>query len=589
MKDVENMDIGGKKFMPNHREGQIRTAVWLFGLLLAIVSFLSLGRAQANTAIPPEVQNQAQSIEGRFQSVIAEECASRLCTPVGCEVTAFKTLDEKQASSLPGLDESDEVATDLQYKLSAMRCEFAYEPILSSDAVTSLRQRVADKVRTVGVALNVQGRKLSAANPLLKESKDAAAPPPATPPAESSFAKGFGEALPGLLLALAITAGLLALIWGFRRLGKPKPVAVETERPEVEVATESNEPTAFAIVNKKERILESLSANPQVTAAALEPIVAKGDVSEICRVLKQFGPAPLSYFAQKSEYRDLFAAVHKRYEEADEEQSNTELNDFFDKLERLLALAQLGRPESALQDDLAFVKDLAPDEFAQLVGELSEDELMAVLSFVPASLRAHYLQSRDGRFVEAYAKHLLSYPRLSEQLLRRLARQMREQYNAKHAEIRKVSRDQIAQIEQLLNALNGPQRSHLFASLRKENPVVFERLLSEVPLDQALAHAPESVLNDLFLTLTPDEAAAYLRAHPDRQAVVAKLKIPLARVINERMGPVLKRVGTPLDFQEDETPLTVQARERVSEILKDKSVKGEVNLRRINEAVLGSL
>lgn len=561
--------------------------------LVATLLFSPLAsHAQSAQVIPPEVQNQALAIESRFNSVMSEECASKLCTPVGCEVVSFRTLDEKQNASLPGLDVSDEVGGDLQYKLGSLRCEFAYEPLLSPEAVNSLRQRLSDKVRTAGVSLLVQGRKLSAANPLLKDQKEAALPASAPAVPESYFAKALASALPNLLLALAITGGILSVIWAFRRLGKPKPLAPADLEAEVQTeaaSPESNETSTFALVNKKERILEALSANPQIASAALEPIMAKADVREICRVLKHFGPAPLSYYSQKSEYRELFKEVHAQYEAEEQLETDAELLAFFDKLERLLALAQLGRPEAALQDDLAFVKDLAPDEFAQVVAGMSEDELMAVLSFVPANLRAHYLQSRDGKFVEAYARHLLTFPRLSEQMLRRLARSMREEYTARHSEIRKVGRDQLTQIEQLLNTLSGTQRSHLFSSLRKENPAVFERLISEVPLDRALVNAPETVLNDLFLTLTPDEAAAYLGAHPDRQQLLAKLKVPLARVINDRMGPALKRVGMSLDFSEGETPLATQARTRVTEILKSKSARGEVNLRRINESVLDSL
>ena len=565
----------------------MKTTQILSALFLLSGSFTASAAPSAQQ-IPSEVESQAQEIEAKFNSVMASECASRFCTPVGCEVTGFKTLDEKQNSSLPGLDESNEVTSDLQYKLSSLRCEYAYEPTLSAEAVTDLNQRLSDKVRSAGIAMNVQGRKLRAPNEALRQAEVKPILPGATVAPENPMLKAFASALPNLLLALAIFGGLFALIWAARRLGKPKPLAPVIEvaaADEAEVA--STEPTAFALVNKKERIMENLASNPTLAAEALEPFIARGDVNEICRVLQQFGPAPLSYFARKADNRELFAAVHKRFEETNDEPSGKELWNFYEKLERLIALAQLGRPEGVLKDEFAFLSDLAPDEFSALIAGLPQDELLAVLSFVPNTLRNQFLQSRDSAFISAYTEHLLRYPRLSEQMLKRLAKQMHEQYIARHSEIKQISRDQQSQIEQLLNSLNGNQQGQLFTGLKKQNPVLFNHLISEIPLDRAVSQMSESVLNDVFLTLNPDEAAAYLRTHPDREAILAKLKAPVARGIEARMQAQPKQFGLALDFDEDHD--TQAARERVTDILKTKSTRGEVNLRRINESVLQNL
>ena len=564
-------------------------------LLAAFCVAAPLATAETANQIPMEIETQARDLESKFNAVLAQECVSKLCTPVGCEVTSFRTLDEKQNASLPGLDMSEEAPGELQYKLSALRCEFAYEPLLSDEAVSTLRKRISDKVRSTGVALTVQGRKLSAANPLLKEAQAPVASP-ASVSNTSVLVSAVAKALPNLVLVLALTAGLLALIWAYRRLGKDKPAVNVEDAPEdvaaavadenVAAAAVSEGPSAFAVMNKKERLKEALAAQPEIAAAALEPLILKGDVDEICRVLKHFGPEPLVTFSKLAEYRDLFLAVHKRYSEEAFEDENKVLMTFFEKLERLVSLAQLGRPQANLQAELGFLRDLAPDEFAALTVGFQPEELFALLAFVPQHLRAHYLQTRDGRFVETYVQHVLQHPRLSEQMLRRLARQLHEQYKVRHAEIKKVSRDQVTQIEQLLNTLGTTARNQLFSSLRKDNPALLERLSSEVLLDRALVHAPETVLNDLFLTITPDEAAAYLQGHPDSKAILTKLKTPLAQAIRSRFD---LRLNSELNFLENADPMAEQARLKVNDILKAKSVSGEVNLRRINEAALGAL
>ena len=123
---------------PKNLGKQFKTVLLLGSLLLAP----SLSPAENAVQIPPDVEGQARVLEAKFNSVLESECAGNLCTPVGCEVTSFHTLDEKQNSSLPGLDVGDEVAGELQYKLASLRCEFAYEPSLSNEAVNVLRQRV---------------------------------------------------------------------------------------------------------------------------------------------------------------------------------------------------------------------------------------------------------------------------------------------------------------------------------------------------------------------------------------------------------------------------------------------------------------
>jgi len=541
-----------------------------FNVVVVLSSLIgSLAFAQA-VQVPPDVDAQAKTLEAKFNAVLEQECGRSLCTPAGCEVTAFRTLDEKQNASLPGLDVSDETEGPLQYKLSSLRCEFAHEPTLSNEAINALRQRIAEKVRVAGVSLNIQARKLTAA---YSDSVKSQAP-------EANLTS-WQSVLAGSFLILALTIAALALIWSVRRLGKPAPIVEENEASSPTATTDVN---AFAILEKKERLQAAL-INPGLAAVALQPLIGKGDVTEICRVLKHFGPAPLVSFVDKPENRDLFSEVHKKYEEAAPEENNSELWNFFEKIERLVSLAQLGRPEIGVREELDFLSELEPDEFTELVGDLSHDELMAVLSFVPLRLRAHYLQLCDEGQVEAYAQHILKYPRISEQSMRRLAQGLKEKFSASRTSIKKVSRDQMQQLEQLLNTLSGARRSQLLNRVRKETPALLSRISSEVLLDGALMNAPEDILNELFLELSPDEAAAYLQSLPDRQKILGKLKGSLGQSITNR----IKLRGESLDFLEAESSAVQQTRQRVNEIMRIKSSRGEINLRMMNEPVLQSL
>lgn len=560
---------------------------------IALVACLGIGisaQAQEARQIPAEVESEAQDIEARFRSTLKQECPEELCTPVGCKVTSFRTLDEQQNSSLPGIDVGDEPAVTLQHKLSALRCEFTFEPSLSETAVASLRQRLGDKVRLPGLSLLISGRKLSAASPLLQQVQKKGPESPLAPPRTSYQA--LVDVLPQLLLIIFATGALLILIWAFRRLGKPRPVVAAAENSEptkTDVSPEENtvpQPSGFELLNKKEHLSEVFEQNPEVAQAALDPLIQKGNVEEICLFLKNFGPKLLASYSQQAQHRELFAAVHQSYSEKSLSEDPGKLMQFFEKLERLLALAQLARPEIPVDVELGFLNDLGPDEFAQLTASFDTEELLALLSFVPSRIRNDYLQKRDPRFAEAFLQYVLKNPRLPEHLLRRLSVQLQEQYAARRSEIRKVQVDQRSQVEQLLNGLSPEHRRQLYTSLRRDDPALFDQLSSEVLLDRALVHVPESVLNDVFLTLGPEESAAFLQQHPDASEILQKLRSPLPQAIRNHFSlPPNKG----LDFLEDAGSSQQASRQKINQIMKEKSAKGEINLRKINESALGPI
>ncbi len=571
----------------------MRKSYTAFGTVFSVflVSLLLGSRpAFAEVQTPAEVEAQAVEFEARFQTVLKEECSTQNCVPVGCEVVNFRTIDEKQTSSLPGLDMSeDEVSSGLQYKLSSIRCEFAYEPELPDDAVTGLRQRVSAKVKQAGVSFILMGRKLSPANPALKatasETQVGHIPPTATE--TPTFWKSLAPVLPQATLIVLATLGIISLIWAVRRLGKPKPITVPLEEKSVGAGPSPGEigPSAFSIINQREQLKTLLSSDASTAEKTFRPLVTKSNVDDLCRVLQHFGPQPLVAFAQDAEFRDLFASVRKKYEESAPQESNAVVGAFLDRVERLVALSQLGGPETSVHEELGFLRDLAPDEFTTLASGLTSEELMSILSFLPAGLRAGLLQTRGEAFVDAYMQHVLAHPRVSDSLVRGIARRMRETYTADHADIKNISREQLPIVEHLLGTLRGEKRGRLIARLRSEQPMLYEKVMSETLLESAIVAVPEKILNDLFLLLTPDEAAALLDTQSDREAILRKLKAPLATAIRERLQRPGASFGLNLEFSETETQEALQARRKLSAAIRERSERGEIDLRRLNEAV----
>lgn len=606
----------------------------------AIPTLSSTALAIDNVRIPAEVESQVQALEERFQLVLSQECPASICSLVGCEPLRFRTLDQAQNSSLPGLETDEGSTTETpQFKLEAARCEFAYEPTLPADALVSLRQRLNMKVRQASVALTVMGRRLNPANGALKTQ---IAPPTAesglaTPPDLNGSRTGLQEfwsairpAVSPVVLIVFSVLGLLALIWGFRRLGRTRSAAVDaatnaatattataaakkgagaTAAAPVSAGAESASPTssaapapsAFMIMTKKEQLAELLNGSPEIAEAALKPLITGRDVNEICLFLRHFGPQPLGRFAEQDEHRDLFEQVRKAYESRDRHESTEETWAFLERLERRVALAQLGRRDSSVEEEFSFLGDLAPDEFTLLAKDLSDEELMTVLSFLPAGLRTKFLRDNPEEKTEKYLQHVLRYPRIPDQWVRGVARRLRELYAEKRTEIRNVTQEQLPILEQLLNASAPKTRERLVQRLKNEQTALFERLVSSIVLDRSVPHLSEGALNEVFLSLSPEEAAAYLDAHPDRQEILKKLKPALASSIRSHSRAPLSGLGKKsggttvkagesfgldLEFLESDDGDAESARRKVMDAIKAKSAAGLVDLRSLNEKAM---
>ena len=569
---------------------RINLLCFIAGALFAVIES---AQAAPGALVPPEVQAETQALEDRFNSAIADECPGKSCFPAGCEALRYRTLDQAQNASLPGLDMTDDApaaaATSVQYKLESARCEFAFEPSLSAEAVASLRQRLMEKTRRAGLALTLASRKLMPAVAAIEAARSASAAPKALVEAPSTLqtmAPGMNRALPFAATILLATIGGLALIWAYRRLGMPKPVASVSPRDSEMTEISEDERLALAAIEDKQKNLnEIFLSHPEVRSAAFAPIVDEGNADELCLALRCFGAEALSDFSRQDEHAEIFAVVRKRYAQGPEVGDSVAQLAFLQKVERLATLAKLGRGEPTLSEEFAFLKFLAPDEFATLARDLTQDELIAVLSFAPAELRAHCLRAWPAAVADAYASRIAENGRAPEHSMRAVARRLKEHYESHRSEIKQARVDQLPLLEQLINALDPVGRKRVLSKLRADQPRLYDRVLSEALFDGALVGASEALLSEAFLTLTPEESAAYLRGNAERLAILPKLKAPLAASIRSRMAT--RTIGLGLDFVDSDGSEAGRARDKLSAIIKQKASNGDLNLRRLNEAFTG--
>ena len=141
-----------------------RLAVFMNKRVLRAVMVLAIGGAIAESSfaqvqIPDVIRQQVMGIQDRFNTVLDEECPAGACFSVGCQSSRFETLDQSQTSSLPGL-ETDGPAGKVQYKLMTVLCEFTHEDTVGTTEIAALRQRLGQKVKSVGLTVQIQARAL---------------------------------------------------------------------------------------------------------------------------------------------------------------------------------------------------------------------------------------------------------------------------------------------------------------------------------------------------------------------------------------------------------------------------------------------
>ena len=556
----------------------LRHMFGLAGLLWSMV-------AAAQVQIPLSVQSEARDFQERFITTLDEECASRMCYPVGCEVSRFDTLDEAQTSSLPGLDEEKQPQPKVQYKLSSVICEFTHEADLPEATLQSLKQRLEQKVKKVGVAVLIRARRLA---PKVGSAE------PTTPPEKPNMGqlpwqKGLWTILlpfiPWLLSAIII-AGLIAfLLWSFRKLGR-KPVTrdpgsrtrISDNGREIQALAENRPaPTANMLITRIGNLKTELASDQKLVIQTLKKHFEDENYDELCLFLRHFGAELMSPIKDMAEYKQALVTLSDRYRDFEREDSPAELWEFLDRLEKGITAVKVRIDQRPLADEFSFLISLDVEEFLGLLKEIEETEAIALVAYAPRRLREKFFAHANPTFTARFIEQLTRVDKIPDAFVRQVAAKVRQIYYEKGENFKSAKVDSVPLLEQALNSLEPANRKALVLSLNKGNPDVIRNLVATVFLDDCLPLLTDDMLTELFLAIPPMEAAAYLEHHSWGDGVLGRINPRIKASISAH------RVKSVLDNK-----AFVQAASRkIAAFIKEKDAEGRIDLKSLNEKLMG--
>lgn len=562
-------------------------------VMVGLVVVSTNAQETGNTQIPAIVTNQLSVFQDKFQTVLDEECPQNLCYSVGCEITGFQTLDDQPLSSLPGLEEGEEPVKTLQYKLNSVKCEFAVEPAVSTEALASLRNRLNGRVKQSGVNLNLISRRLSARSDVLKTSETSL-----LDPKTMTTSEGWAKVMPWLMLGLYILLGTIALIWAFRRVGKDRPVEYLKEEVAAANADEkANEPSAMMILARANQLKEKLQGNTALAQETVRTLLKQRDIDTLCLFLRHFGADSVSPFTSKPEFEPVLVELRTAYENFSREEEAQQIWNFLDKIERLLVSSEIQVASKPMEEAFSFLHGLSEQEFVELLNRVdSEQDRNTFLLYAPTHLRSHFFASKTSQDLHTLLMFIKNTPRVSDKQLRDTAARVKNIYENQKEDIRLVQSQQSEVLEELLLTLPGRRRKEFLRELRQTQPTVAQALLQNVLLEDALVYMSPDLLSELFFSVSPETAAAYLNSMDNGEAVLLKLKKPLAASIAKHMkqnrGKVsfVNQLSKGVDFVGDQNqPESQQAKEarlKVGAAMRRFTQQNQVDVRGLNETAL---
>ena len=364
-----------------------RLPSWMKKMVLKTALFLALTsiyaeRGTAQVQIPDIIRQQVMAIQDRFNTVLDEECPAGACFSVGCQSSRFETLDQTQSSSLPGL-ETEGPAGKVQYKLMSVLCEFTHEDSIGTTEIAALRQRLGQKVKSVGLTVQIQARALPPKyEEKIPEVENTIIP--LTP--QEKVMMAFLPFLPWILIGLVLIVGALVLIWAFRRLGKPvkRDPGQRTRTGDTGTAIEvaEPEPTANMLMSRLAQVRGELEADAALVEQTLKKHLIDENTEELCLFLKYFGPELLKGLKEKAEYHKILAALSEAYDSKEVVDSASITWKFLDRLERSMIAAKVRLDSQPLEDEFKFLMSAEIDEFIGILRDLSEPEAILAAALV---------------------------------------------------------------------------------------------------------------------------------------------------------------------------------------------------------------
>jgi len=522
---------------------------------------------------PANVAAETEQISEQFSQVLEEECPVNICKSVGCEMTRFLTLDETQEASLPGMGTSEPVNRLTQYKLAAVKCEFAYEPSFDETKLASLRQRLLQRVKKGSVNLSLVSKKL-----LPKAELAAQENGPKNLKVEplnrtDLMLKEFAPFLPWLTMVLLL--GVFALgFFGirYRQNVKDSPGSLENHSP-----TEPEAPkiSAEQLLDRLAYVRRIYLDDTALSEIAIRSLLEQGDLEELCRILKHFGPDVFSTYKQRGQFESTLEALAIKYQDHIGSDSPQTLWEFLERSERRITAAKVSSQRDPLSHEFSFMDRMGVDELLGLMDELTEHEGLAIIVNGPQGLRQELFASAGPAFVAKFVRYLTGQERLSDQFVRSAVQKARRIYAEKGGAMKIVTINKLPLLEDALNALDSQQRAQLLGEIKKEQPQGLDAVGSRLFLDASLAKLPENFLTEAFLLISPKAAAAYLDSLEGQVDVFRRLNPRLQDAIKQHRGA-----------QELDYAMVQDARQVISQYFKEKDRQGVIDLGQINNSLL---
>jgi hypothetical protein len=453
------------------------SSLGLTALLAAPMAIVTLtpGSAHADrpprSYIPAAVQLELRAAEARFESALAQDCATDKCFSNGCVYVSHTTTDLPRDATLPGLDgERGPGSVPVQDTLTEIRCGFSHEKTVNTKDVAALARRLEQRlsrgwlrVVVTTTELAPVPRRLSDAlhppdDPQTEEKKpgddeakdkavdDAASelapPPPPPPPApgELTSAEAVRDLWETMLphfswmtAILLLTLSVLALIWAGRRLGAPSldekvllaqlaadPQPVPTATPETASAPATADrdlsPEESDFLREQEelwtgRLSRASSDSDAIVANLLQEWLRAGNFPMLARALLVFGDRVASALATDSDLamkKLEFAAYFRDVDES----TLPSRPEFFRRLNQHAMASTL-----LAQDDVKPYRTLREDFGSSGVVDLME-QLPARAAALLFALMPRDSQSDVARLLPqplrlATAEHLLASTRMA--------------------------------------------------------------------------------------------------------------------------------------------------------------------------------
>jgi flagellar motor switch protein FliG len=212
------------------------------------------------------------------------------------------------------------------------------------------------------------------------------------------------------------------------------------------------------------------------------------------------------------------------------------------------------------------------DEFIGILRDLNEPEAIAAVAYAPRRLREKFFASANPTFTAKFVEQVTKIDKMPDHFVRDVARKLRKIYAEKGQDLRTIRVDKIPLLEQALNSLEGKDRIRLLVDIGKDNPNFLQSVAPNVFLDDALPLLADDVLTEALLTISPQEAGAYLGGFNWGVGVLKRISPRLQDTIKPYMSS--NSAGNPVTVS--------SARKKIAEFVKEQDHLGKIDLRSLN-------